>query len=428
MTIRLWSNRYERSLFAIFVVTILVLSSVPLLAQLPTGTILGVVRDNSGAVIPGVTVTVRNTATDAARTVSTAEDGVYRVPALLVGTYDITAELTGFSTSVTRGVRLEVAQEAVVNFTLQVGAAAQAVEVVANAAQVETTTSSLGSVVNESKVSELPLNGRNFIDLTLLQTGVAWQPESSGNPPAGTGGTKFSSNGAPISSNNYMLDGAQISNIFGQSPTSIVGTTLGLAGIREFKVITNTFSGEYGLTMGSQVVLVSKGGANQFHGEMFEYLRNSAMDARNYFDPAPSAIGGKRLPPFKRNNFGGAFGGPIKTDKTFFWGTYEGQQRFGSRLPWFARRRHYQHGLSTTRGNFFSRAWLAFSRSCTVGKCLPASYRLQQSAESYPQICVYRPRHRELSSDTRRPQRFRQGHLFRPLHIRRRIAYRTPPV
>ena len=330
MTIQPWSNAYQRSFFAILVVTILMLSTIPLLAQLPTGTILGVVKDNSGAVIPGVTLTVRNTATGATRNVSTAEDGAYRLPALLVGTYDITAELTGFSTSISRGVRLEVAQEAVVNFTLQVGAAAQAVEVVANAAQVETTTSSLGSVVNESKVSELPLNGRNFIDLTLLQTGVAWQPETSGTPPAGTGGTKFSSNGAPISSNNYMLDGAQISNIFGQSPTSIVGTTLGLAGIREFKVITNTFSAEYGLAMGSQVVLVSKGGANQFHGEAFEYLRNSALDARNYFDLAPSAIGGKRLPPFKRNNFGGAFGGPIKTDKTFFWATYEGLRQRNS--------------------------------------------------------------------------------------------------
>ena len=324
MAMQPFTKMYRACLFGACIIAASTLSVSPVLAQLPTGTILGLVKDNSDAFIPGATVTVRNTATGATRTATTGEDGAYRLPALLVGTYDVTAELNGFTTSLRRGVTLDVAQEAVVNFTLQVGAASQQLEVVADAAQVETTNSSLGSVINETKVSDLPLNGRNFIDLTLLQTGVAWQPESSANPPAGTGGTKFSSNGAPISSNNYMLDGAQINNIFGQSPTSIVGTTLGVGGIREFKVITDTFSAEYGLTMGSQVVLVSKGGSNRFHGELFEYLRNSVMDARNYFDQTPSALGGKRLPPFKRNNFGGSFGGPIKTDKTFFWATYEG--------------------------------------------------------------------------------------------------------
>jgi outer membrane receptor protein involved in Fe transport len=303
--------------------------AISVFAQLPTGTILGVIRDPTGALLPGASLTVRNAGTGVTRTVVTDETGAYRVPALAVGRYDITAELPGFKTSVQRGVELEVTQEAVVNLTLEVGTTSQRVEVVAEAAQVETTTSSLGGLVNESKISQLPLNGRNFIDLSLMQTGVSWQPQTSSSPPAGTGGTKFSSNGAPTTSNYYMLDGASIANIFGQSPTSIAGTTLGLGGIKEYKVITNTFSAEYGMTMGSQMVIVSKGGSNEFHGELFEYLRNSAMDARNFFDTTISS-GGRRLPQFQRNNFGGAFGGPIKKDKTFFWGVFEGlQQRNG---------------------------------------------------------------------------------------------------
>jgi hypothetical protein len=316
-------------LFSLAVAFVLPVSAVLAFAQLPTGTILGVVRDATGAVLPGSSVTLRNANTGATRTTVSDEAGAYRVPALPVGRYDITVELPGFNTALQRGVELAVTQEAVVNFTLQVGATTQQVEVSAEAVQVDTTSSSLGGLVNETKISELPLNGRNFIDLSLMQTGVTWQPETSGSPPAGTGGTKFSSNGAPITSNNFMLDGAIVSNLFGQNPISIAGTTLGLGGIREYKVITNAFSAEYGMTMGSQMVIVSKGGSNQFHGELFEYLRNSALDARNYFD-TPASSGGRRLPPFRRNNFGGAFGGPIKENKTFFWAVYEGlQQRNG---------------------------------------------------------------------------------------------------
>ena len=156
-----------RNLFVLFVLAgLLGCGGVSVFAQLPTGTVLGVVKDASGAVLPGVSVAVRSTDTGAMRTVLTAEDGAYRVPALAVGRYDITVELAGFNTVVQRGVELAVAQEAVVNFTLQVGAVSQQVEVVAEAALVNTTSSALGGLVNETSISELPLNGRNFIDLS----------------------------------------------------------------------------------------------------------------------------------------------------------------------------------------------------------------------------------------------------------------------
>jgi hypothetical protein len=325
----------------IVALVILIASSACALAQLGTGTILGTVKDATGAVLPGVSVTLRNVDTGATRTAVTSEAGAYRIPALTVGRYDITAELQGFNTSVQRGVDLEVAQEAAVNFTLAVGATAQQLEVLAEAAQVDTTTSSLGGLVSESRISELPLNGRNYIDLSLMQTGVTKQLNTA--PVAGTAGTTFSSNGAPIISNMFLLDGAFIANLFGASPVSIVGTTLGVDGIKEFRIIANSLSADYGMVMGSQMVMVSKGGTNDFHGDAFEYLRNGALDARNYFDKLDTAnvngfgtnkslaYPGKRIPPYQRNDFGGAFGGPIRKDKTFFFGVYEEvRQRLGT--------------------------------------------------------------------------------------------------
>ena len=147
---------------------------------------------------------------------------------------------------------------------------------------VNTTSSSLGGLVDEAKIADLPLNGRNFIDLSLMQTGVTQTRPF--NTTAGLVGTFFSSNGAPVRSNNYMLDGASMVTFYGAGTSSAAGTTLGVDGIKEYKVVTNSFSADYGLTMGSQMTIVSKNGTNQFHGDAFEYLRNAALDARNYFD------------------------------------------------------------------------------------------------------------------------------------------------
>ncbi|OFV95381.1 MAG: hypothetical protein A3H28_02260 [Acidobacteria bacterium RIFCSPLOWO2_02_FULL_61_28] len=289
-------------------------------AQLPTATILGVVRDPSGAVVPGVDLTARNVETGQTRRTLTGADGSYRLAALPVGNYEVQAQQAGFQTDVRRGLTLTVGQEAVVNFSLQVGAVEQTIAVTAEAPLVNTTSGSLGGLVDEQKVAELPLNGRNFIDLTLLQTGIT-RHENRGST-ATMSGTWFSSNGAPLRSNNYMLDGAVMGNLYGAAVTSVANTTLGLEGIREYRVVTNSFSAEYGMTMGSQMTIVSKNGTNAFHGSLFEYLRNSALDARNFFD-WKSAGSQRRLPAFTRNNFGGAFGGPIKKDQTFFHVVYE---------------------------------------------------------------------------------------------------------
>jgi outer membrane receptor protein involved in Fe transport len=309
----------------------LLLTAGAAVAQRSTGTIMGLIKDSSGAVVPGAVLTVRSPDTGLVRTTTTGSDGSYRFPALPPGKYDVTAEMAGFKTETHQGLVLEVTQEESVNFTLQVGRVEEQVTVTGEAALVETTNSTVGGLVNEAKISNLPLNGRNYIDLTLMQVGVS--EAAYAGKPGGSVGVYFSSNGNPVRSNNYMMDGSPIVNFYGEATSSLAGTTLGIEGIREYKVVTNTFSAEYGMNMGSQMTIVTKSGTNSFHGSAFEYLRNSALDARNFFDYGTTANNFWRLPPFKRNNFGGSIGGPIKKDKTFFFATYEGlRQRLGQTI------------------------------------------------------------------------------------------------
>jgi hypothetical protein len=185
---------------------------------------------------------------------------------------------------------------------------------------VNTTSGALGGLVTDTKIEDLPLNGRNYVDLTLQQPGVALHQNHSSNDV----GTWFSSNGAPPWSNNAKLDGASMMTAAGGTSSSVSGTTLGVDGIQEYRVITGTYGAEYGGSMGSQTVIISKSGSKQFHGSGFEYFRNSLLDARNYFDYGYLTPGAPRLPELQKNNFGGSFGGPIKKNKTFFYATYEG--------------------------------------------------------------------------------------------------------
>jgi Carboxypeptidase regulatory-like domain/TonB dependent receptor-like, beta-barrel len=310
------------------VVSLLVLLLVSVaLAQLPTGTILGVVKDASGGVVPGAPVTARNVDTGQSRSAVTQADGSYRFNALPVGNYEVRVEAKGFQVAVRSGLTLTVAQEAVVNISLQVGAASQTVVVTTEAPLVNTTSGSLGGLVNEQKVADLPLNGRNYIDLALLQPGV----NIDMNKPVGEA-TWYSSNGAGVRSNYYLMDGTPTRNLYGTNPSSQVATALGVDGVKEFRLITNNMSAEYGMSMGSVMTVVSKSGTNSFHGDAYEYLRNSALDARNFFDVPPSVLG-RRLPSFTQNQFGASFGGPIQKDKTFFYATYESlHQRLGTSL------------------------------------------------------------------------------------------------
>ena len=314
------SLRRSGVLFVLAVVpTLLFLVTLPLLAQLPTATMLGTVKDASGASVPGATVTIQDTDTGLTRTVMTGSDGAYNAPELATGHYQVQATHSGFKTETRSGITLEVTQQAVINFTLEVGTTEQQVVVTGEAPIVNTQDATLGGLVNETSIKDLPLNGRNYIDLSLLQAGVTKDKNigDSNNGGGGGFGTTFSVNGAPDRSNNFTLDGAILQNQFGRNPSSEGDTTLGVEGIKEYKVITTNFAAEYGVTMGSQMVMVSSSGTNQFHGDVFYFLRNAALDAKNFFDEGP-------IPEFQKNNYGGSFGGPIKKDKTFFFAVYEG--------------------------------------------------------------------------------------------------------
>ncbi|MGH9783003.1 MAG: carboxypeptidase regulatory-like domain-containing protein, partial [Terriglobia bacterium] len=293
-------------------------------AQSIQGTILGTVRDSSGASIPGSTVTVRNVETGFTRTGTTEANGAYRFSALPVGSYEIRAQQAGFQAELRTNVTLTVGQEAVVNFALQVGAITQTVEVVGEAPLVNTTNATLGALVNSQQITDLPLNGRNYNDLTLLQPGVVAQQVD--NKSISSRGDWISINGAPLRSNNYMMDGTPVQNIGGASSASASNSTLGIDAIREWRVVTNPISAEYGNRMGGQMTIVSKGGTNSFHGSAFWYVRNDMFDARNFFDYTVD----RRLPAFRRNQFGGSVGGPIKRDKFFVFGNYESlRERLG---------------------------------------------------------------------------------------------------
>jgi hypothetical protein len=311
-----------RTIVSRIALALLLMAGIQSFAQLPTGTILGTVKDPSESVVANAKITATNSDTGATRTSTSGSDGAYRFSALPVGNYQIEISAAGFPTAVQKGITLAVGQEEVLNFTLKVGTVTETVDVTSQASLVDTTTNSLGNLVGETTIAELPLNGRNYVELTLLQPGITQQTQE--NAGQGVTGTIYSSDGAPIRSNVVMLDGTITTNQVGLNSSSVAGTTLGADGVREYKVVTNLAGAEYFSTMGSQTAIVSKGGTNKFHGDVFDYLRNSALDARNYFDPTPSVLNGKRIPAFKRNQFGGALGGPLKKDKAFVFANYEG--------------------------------------------------------------------------------------------------------
>jgi Carboxypeptidase regulatory-like domain len=287
-------------------------------AQGSTAMIMGTVKDASGAVLQGAAVSVRHVETGLTRAVVSDAGGSYRIPSLPVGGYEIRAEKPGFKLELLRGIDLVVAQEAVVNLTLQVGNVEQRVTVTADAPLVNTTLSSTSGLISESQVKDLPLNGRSFDQLLTLNPGTA---NSSSNTFNGNAWTAFSVAGKRPETNRFIING--IDYIGGNAtglyiaPSGASGNLLGVDAVREYNVVTDTYGAEYGKRAGGQISIVTSSGTNHLHGELFEFLRNSAFDARNSFD---NAIG---TPPFKRHQFGGALGGPIKKDKLFLFGNYE---------------------------------------------------------------------------------------------------------
>lgn len=297
---------------------VLILSASHLVAQITTGVVSGTVTDETGGVLPGVTVVVRHLQTGATRTFLTDDGGRYSVPQLAPGDYEIRADLPGFKTMVRSGILLTVGREAVVNIVLPVGQISDEVVVKGEAPLVETTTTTLAGLVDDKKIRDLPLNGRSFTQLALLQTGVTVYGSADSNPVAGTG-VKFSVNGGRPNNNNFMLDGVNIADSGGSTPGGATGQNLGVEAILEFSVLTNTYSAAFGRNSGGVINIVSKSGTNEWHGSIFEFHRNSALDAKNFFDRHD-----KKIPHFIRNQFGFAIGGPIQKDKTFIFGNYEG--------------------------------------------------------------------------------------------------------
>jgi hypothetical protein len=274
------------------------------------------VQDQAGAVIAGAKVAVRSLETNVTRETVTDGEGRYSFPEMRVGAYELKAEQTGFKTE-TQNLRLTIGEAAEIKFTLQAVLAGTTVEVTDAAPLVNTQTPELSYLVGERAIRELPLNGRNYTDLALLQPGVAAYPLRDGGSVVAHG-LGMSINGQDIRSNVYLLDGTLLNDFTNGPSGSAAGTALGTESIREFRVEANSYSAEFGRNYGGQINAISKSGANRFSGSLYEFHRNDNMDARNFFDRQPV---GK--PEFKRNQFGGTLGGPIKTDKTFFFGSYE---------------------------------------------------------------------------------------------------------
>jgi len=293
-------------------------------AQVAGGTISGTVTDSSGRVINNVQITITNVATGVTRDVSTNDEGFYSAPNLLPGTYEATFSAKGFNTEARKGIEVTVGASVGLDQIMRVGSVGETVTVQSEVPAVQLSTSDISAVVNATTVRELPLNGRSWTDLAELQPGVSaihTQPDFSAGTDRGNRGfgQQLTISGARPQQNNYRLDGVSLNDYANGAPGSVLGGNLGVDAIQEFSVITSNYEADYGKTSGGVVNAITRSGTNQIHGSGYEFLRNSKLDAKNYFDDPTQPI-----PPFKRNQFGGTIGGPIVKDHTFFFADYEG--------------------------------------------------------------------------------------------------------
>ena len=283
-------------------------------AQVSTATILGTVTDASGAAIAEAAIQVKNAGTGVTQTSTTDAAGRFNVPDLGIGDYEVQASKTGFSTVVHRGITLSIGSQSVVDFSLPVGQQTQTVTVEGQVSQVETTNAALSSLISTQQMTQLPLNGRNFEQLIFLSPGVSLVNTMAPNARQGRAAVPSAAGARP---EGYVIlqDDESVNNFFNRGVGTITGTSLGMEGMAEFQTLTNTYGAQFGGN-GAVVNAVSKTGTNSFHGSAYGFLRNSAMDARGFFDPTTI--------PFRRFQPGGSVGGPIKKDKMFFFANYEG--------------------------------------------------------------------------------------------------------
>lgn len=300
---------------AVILLLALVVLAVPLRAQIDTGTILGTVKDATGAVVPRAKVTLTNTATGISIDRITDEEGRYIFPAIKSGSYQVTVEATGFKKFVRSGIQLSIQQSPEINVTLDAGDISQTVEVTAEAPLLQTTESSVGQTVGGEAINNLPLNGRDWTYLARLSVGVNI-PQQGARAPA-----QFAANGMRPAQNNYLIDGID-------NNTSSVDFLNGTAyvikppvdAIGEFKIQTNSFSAEYGRAGGAVLNATMKSGTNEIHGTLWEFLRNEKLDANTF----TNNFRGVPMSKYRQNQFGGAIGGPIWKNKTFYFGDFEG--------------------------------------------------------------------------------------------------------
>ena len=297
-----------------WIITLLLVFACSLAAQ-TTSTITGEVRDTNSALLVGVRISAKHVDTGVTRTTTSEAQGRYVFPGLPVGVYELRAEQPGFEPLVRPDVRLTVNETVDIHLVLKVSGLTASVTVNSAEAAVNTSSAELSYLVSERLIRDLPLNGRNYTDLALLQPGViAYTHRDGGSVVAHGLGTSI--NGQDPRSNVYLLDGTPQNDFTNGPAGSAAGTVLGVETIREFRVEANSYGAEFGRNFGGQINAVSKSGSNEWHGSLYEFHRNDNLDARNFFDRA-------RKPEFKRNQFGGSIGGPISRDKTFFFFGYE---------------------------------------------------------------------------------------------------------
>lgn len=297
----------------VFLMTFLLCLSSYAGAQTHRGSVRGTITDPNGAVIPGATVKAVNTGTNKSRVSLSNEEGMYVVSSLAAGTYRVEIEFAGFARRVFTNVILDVNQERRLDGQLQVAAISDTTELTAPVSLLKQDSASIGTVIENRQIEGLPLDGRNFYELTLLVPGAA--PAAPGSAGSARGDFSFSVNGAREDGNNFLLDG-----VYNVDPKlNTFGVRPPVDAIREFEMLTSSYDAAFGRNPGAQVNVVLKSGGNDVHGSLFEFHRNAKLDARNFFAPA-----GEGKPKYIRNQFGGSIGGPIKRDKTFFFGDYEG--------------------------------------------------------------------------------------------------------
>jgi len=336
--------------FQIFVATIALFSLGGICMAQSTATLQGTVKDEKGSVIPGVKVTARNQATGIERTTQSDADGNYQIASLPVGVYSLELEASGFKRQLVSNMSVEVGRTIEKDFSMEVGTLEQNVNITAETSVIETTTTSVGQVINQRTVQEIPLNGRHFVDLGLLIPGSVTPPQNGflTAPLRGQGSFGLNTAGGREDTVNFMINGVNLNDMVQNQITFQPSINT----VQEFKADNSTFSAEYGRNSGAIVNIATRSGGNDYHGEVFEFLRNDALDARNFFNFCPPGFDtckNQGKPPFKRNQFGANIGGPINLprfgeggspigyhgkNKSFFFFSYEGlRQRQGLTLP-----------------------------------------------------------------------------------------------